>query len=438
MDIKRDLYLNKIISSANDGRVKVITGIRRCGKSYLLFHLYKNFLLKKGVKKSHIITFELDQMKDAKYRNPLLLAEYVHSLVDNKKGEYYLFIDEIQMAREVENPYDLDGDKLSIYDLLNDMKNIPNLDVYVTGSNSKMLSSDIRTEFRGRSDEIRVMPLSFREYYEYVKGDKQEAFNNYAYYGGMPESLSKKDATSKMDYLANLFDEVYLKDIVEHKGIKRIEVLEGIINLLSSAIGSLTNPLNITNTINSKMKLSKGDIVSNTTVINYISYLEDAFMFNKAERFDVKGKEYLDSPLKYYCVDIGLRNARTGFRQIEMTHINENIIYNELLTRGYKVDVGVVYTNEKNKNGNYIKKAKEIDFVCKKGNMQCYIQSAYAMIDEDKKEAELLPLKKVQDSFKKIIIRNDIPKHFYDDNGFLNINIIDFLLNDEMNWKQKI
>lgn len=429
MGIARNLYLNKIISCANNGRIKVITGIRRCGKSYLLFNIYKNYLLTSGVKEEQIIALSLDQTLFAKYRNPLLISEYIHSLIDKKNEQFYLFIDEIQMARECINPYDPKGDKLTIYDLLNDLKNIPNLDVYVTGSNSKMLSSDIRTEFRGRSDEIRIRPLSFKEYYDYIGGDKLAAFNNYVCYGGMPEVINKGDDSSKMEYLSNLFNETYIKDIVEHQNIKRVEIMNCIIDLLSSSIGSLTNPLNITNSINSKMKLSSTNIVSNTTITNYISYLEDAFMFNEAKRFDVKGKDYLDSPLKYYCIDVGLRNARTGFRQIEMTHIMENIIYNELLIRGYNVDVGVVYTNEKNKNGNYVKKAKEIDFICKKGNKQCYIQSAYAIEDDKKRAQEISPYKKIGDSFKKIIITGDTSPMYYNDDGILFINIFDFLLN---------
>lgn len=430
--IKRDCYLNKIISCKEDGQVKVITGIRRCGKSVLLFDLYKDYLLENGVKEEQIITFKLDVLSDAKYRNPITLNDEVHSRVDSKKKQYYLFIDEVQMSREVDNPYDKGGDKLTIYDMLNDLKNIDNLDVYVTGSNSKMLSSDIATEFRGRYDEIRVHPLSFKEFYSYYKGDKNEAFNEYAYYGGMPYCVKKKTDEEKVKYLTDLFNEVYIKDIVERKKIQRIDVLEAIINLLSSSIGSLTNPTRLTDSINSNLKLSKDNIVSNNTITSYISYLKDAFMFSEAKRYDVKGKNYLSFPMKYYSEDIGLRNARTGFRQIEMTHIMENIIYNELIIRGYEVDVGVIYTNDRNSKGSYTKKAREIDFVCKKGNKKYYVQSAYAMETNEKSESERLPLIKVDDSFTKIIVRHDIPKQFYDEAGILNINIIDFLLSDDV------
>lgn len=430
--IKRDRYLNKLIACKEDGQVKVITGIRRCGKSVLLFDLYKDYLLKNGVQKEQLITFKLDKMSGVKYRNPLLLNAEVHNKVDGNNKQYYLFVDEIQMSDEVENPYNPSGKKLTIYDMLNDLKDIDNLDVYVTGSNSKMLSKDIATEFRGRYDEIRIHPFSFKEFYSYFGGDERKAFDEYAYYGGMPLCVTKNNDEEKMDYLKSLFEETYIKDIVERMKIQRVDVLNGIVDLLSSSIGSLTNPTRLTDSINSIMKLNKNNRVSNTTITNYISYLKDAFMFSEAKRYDVKGKNYLDYPMKYYSEDIGLRNARTGFRQIEITHIMENIIYNELIIRGYSVDVGVIYTNDKNANGSHSKKAREIDFVCTKGNRKYYVQSAYAMETEEKQESERLPLIKVDDSFTKIIVRHDIPKQYYDESGILNINIIDFLLSEDV------
>lgn len=432
MQINRNDYLRKIIDYKDDGQIKVITGIRRCGKSYLLFTLYQRFLLAYGVEKNQIITFELDQMKDVAYRNPVKLYNKVHEIIDGQSKRFYLFIDEVQMSREVDNPFDEGGDKLNIYDLLNDLKNINNLDVYVTGSNSKMLSSDIATQFRGRYDEIKVHPLSFKEYYSAVGGSKSEAFDDYLYYGGMPYALNRTKVEDKVNYLDSLFKETYIKDIIERKRVERMDVLEAMIDLLSSSIGSLTNPTKLADSLNSMHKFSKGERVSQITVNNYLGYLKESFLFSEAKRYDVKGKDYLDYPMKYYSEDIGLRNARTGFRQIEMTRIMENVIYNELIIRGYSVDVGILYVNEKNKTGTYSKKAKEIDFVCTKGNRKYYVQSAYAIETEEKLESEKLALTKINDSFSKIIIRHDIPKQFYDDSGILNINVIDFLLSDDV------
>ena len=383
MIIKRDVYLQQLISYRFDGLVKVITGIRRCGKSFLLKNLYREWLLKNGVKDEQIITVELDLAKDIKYRNPLLLSSYIREKVENSKDEYYLFVDEIQMSDEVANPYNTDGKKITFYDALNDLRNLENLDVYVTGSNSKMLSSDILTEFRGRSDEIRVHPLSFKEYYSAVGGNKNEAFEEYAFYGGMPLILSRPNDTAKMNYLKSLFSEVYIKDIVERKRIDRQDVLEQIINLLCSSVGSLTNPTKIANTL----KSTQGISVSSNTIRAYIGHLEDAFLFSESKRYDVKGKAYFDSPNKYYSEDIGLRNARIGFRQQEMTHIMENIIYNELIIRQFSVDVGVVYSRCTNENGSSVRAPREIDFVVNSGGKRAYIQSAYAMPTEEKAEA---------------------------------------------------
>lgn len=424
MEIQRDSYLKQLISYRFDGLVKVITGIRRCGKSYLLKKLYKEYLLNHQVKEEQIISIELDLAKDIQFRDPLRLSSFVREKLSGTREEHYLFIDEIQMSDEVPNPYNLEGKKISFYDALNDLRSIPNLDVYVTGSNSKMLSSDILTEFRGRSDEIRVHPLSFSEYYSAVGGDKNEAFDDYAFYGGMPLILSRPNEGAKMQYLKSLFSEVYIKDIVERKKIERQDILEQILGLLCSSIGSLTNPAKLANTLQSKQGIS----VSPNTIRAYIGHLEDAFLFSESKRYDVKGKAYFDSPNKYYCEDIGLRNARIGFRQQEMTHIMENILYNELMVRQFSVDVGVVYAREKNEKGNSVRTAREIDFVINSGGKRTYIQSAYAMPTEEKTEIELRPFSLTGDSFPKVLVRRDIGKRWYDDYGVLHINLIDFLL----------
>jgi AAA+ superfamily ATPase len=428
MEIKRDSYLQQLISYRFDGLVKVITGIRRCGKSYLLKKIYRDYLLQNGIKEGQIITVELDLAKDIKYRNPLTLSSYVREKVEGSKEEYYLFVDEIQMSDEVKNPFNADGRKITFYDALNDLRSLSNLDVYVTGSNSRMLSSDILTEFRGRSDEIRVHPLSFAEYYSAVGGDKNEAFDEYAFYGGMPLILSRPNDAAKMNYLKSLFSEVYIKDIVERKKIERQDVLEQILDLLCSSIGSLTNPSKIANTLNSK----QGCAVSGNTIRAYIGHLEDAFLFSESKRYDLKGKSYFDSPNKYYSEDIGLRNARIGFRQQEMTHIMENIIYNELAIRQLSVDVGVVYARTLNDNGSSVRVPREIDFVVNSGGKRTYIQSAYAMPTEEKAETEIRPFTLIGDSFPKIVVRRDIGKRWYDDNGILHINLIDFLLDKEL------
>ncbi len=431
MEIKRDRYLNKLISFMWDGQVKVITGIRRCGKSYLLNLLFKNYLLKQGVPSENIIFFELDKTSNIRYRNPLELAECVRERVENKNEQFYLFIDEIQMSDEVPNPYNADGKKITFYDALNELKSLSNLDIYVTGSNSKMLSNDILTEFRGRSDEIRVHPLSFSEYYSAVGGDKGEAFDNYAFYGGMPLVLSRPNDAAKMKYLESLFEETYLKDIIERKKIKREDILSSILDLLCSSVGSLTNPNNVANALNSKQKRAGEETVSINTVKSYMDNLADAFLFSECKRYDVKGKNYFDYPNKYYCEDVGLRNARLGFRQQEMTHLMENIIYNELIIRECAVDIGIVFSYEKDNNGKMVRVSREIDFVANNGGKKTYIQSAYALSTQEKTETENKPFALTGDSFPKIIVRHDISKRWYDDNGVLNIGILDFLLDEE-------
>ena len=432
MEIKRDLYLKKLISYMWDGQVKVITGIRRCGKSYLLRTIFRNYLLEQGVSEDHILTYELDLAKDIRFRNPLELAKVVREQVEGKADQYYLFVDEIQMSDDVPNPYNPNGKAITFYDALNDLKSLSNLDIYVTGSNSRMLSSDILTEFRGRSDEIRVHPLSFAEYYAYVGGDKAEAFDNYAFYGGLPLILSRPDDTAKMNYLKTLFSEVYLKDIVERKRIKREDVLSATLDLLCSSIGSLTNPNNIASSLNSRQRLNGENTVAPNTVKAYIGHLADAYLFEECRRYDVKGKDYFDYPNKYYCDDLGLRNARIGFRQQEMTHIMENIIYNDLRIRGCEVDIGIVYGTEKNRSGQTVQVPREIDFIATRGGRKTYIQSAYALPTEEKAFTENRPFALTGDSFQKIIVRHDIRKRWYDDNGILNIGILDFLLDDRI------
>ena len=336
------------------------------------------------------------------------------------------------MSDEVSNPYNEEGKKITFYDTLNDLKSLENLDIYVTGSNSKLLSSDILTEFRGRSDEIRVHPLSFAEYYSAVGGDKSDALNAYAFFGGMPLILSRPTDAAKMSYLNSLYSEVYLKDIVERRHIQKEDVLSSILDLLCSSVGSLTNPTRVADAISSKQKRAGENTVALNTVKSYMDYLADAFLFAECKRWDVKGKNYFDYPNKYYCEDIGLRNARIGFRQLEMTHIMENIIYNELIIRECAVDIGVVYSSEKNKHGNLSQVAREIDFIANTGAKRTYIQSAYALDNEEKAKTENKPFALTKDSFPKIIVRHDIGKRWYDDHGVLNISIIDFLLDDSI------
>ena len=413
-----------------DGQVKVITGIRRCGKSYLLRNLFRSYLLDQGVREKQIIMIELDLARDIRFRNPLELTACVRQLTENSREQFYLFVDEIQMSDEVPNPYNAEGKKITFYDALNDLRSLSNLDIYVTGSNSRMLSSDILTEFRGRSDEIRMHPLSFTEYYSATGGDKQDAFDNYAFYGGMPFILSRPTDAAKMNYLSSLFSEVYLKDIVERKHIRREDVLSSILDLLCSSVGSLTNPTRIADTINSRQKRSGENLVALNTIKTYLDYLSDSFLFTECKRWDVKGKSYFDYPNKYYCEDIGLRNARIGFRQQEMTHIMENILFNDLVIRDCAVDIGIVYGSEKNTKGKPVQVAREIDFIASSGGKKTYIQSAYALGSEEKALTENKPFLLTGDSFPKIIVRHDIRKRWYDDNGILNIGVIDFLLDE--------
>ena len=420
--VSRDLYLSRLKDYMWDGQIKVITGIRRCGKSVLLFELFHHFLLETGVPDDHIIRFELDQRKDSKYRNPIVLADTVSSRLQGEKESYYLFIDEIQMAYSVDDP-DNPGHETSVYDMLNELKGYPNLDVYVTGSNSKMLSGDIATQFRGRASTVHVWPLSFAEYQQAVGGDWRDNFDHYLIYGGMPYLLNLKTDMQQQSYLSSLFREVYIKDIVERHGIERQDVLEDMLDFLGSSVSSLTNPTNITNSLNSMRHAS----ISSNTVSAYLGYIKEAFLINEAKRYDIKRKSYFDYPNKYYFTDVGLRNARLSFRQIDPGHMMENLIYIELLRRGYAVDVGVVTDRRNGQN-----KQKEIDFVVNSGNGRVYIQSAWQMPEGKKETAEEDSLRLTNDFFRKIVIRSDIPGIMTDDDGIIHCNIIDFLLREDL------
>ncbi len=420
--IKRDSYLKKIINKKENGLIKVITGIRRCGKSYLLFNLFYDYLIESGVKEEQIITIALDDDTKVQYRDPEELSKYVRSRIVNK-DMYYILIDEVQYAiskEELKNP-----DNIRLYNVLNGLLRLRNVDIYVTGSNSKMLTKDVLTAFRGRGDEIRVYPISFKEYYAFAGGDKSDAYEEYALYGGMPLIFSKKTDAEKMSYLRGLFTEVYFKDIVERYDIELSDVLEELTDDLCSSIGSLTNANKIANTIQSKKNIK----VSSTTISNYLNYLIESFLFSNAKRYDVKGKKYFEYPSKYYCTDIGLRNARLNFRQQEETHIMENIIYNELLCREYSVDVGVVEIIERNESKK-TKKQCEIDFIVNVGAKKYYIQSALNVNDPSKMETELRPLKNTKDFFKKIIISKTSMKPWTDEEGILHLGLYEFLLNE--------
>lgn len=417
--VKRDSYLKRLIHNMWNGEVKVITGIRRCGKSVMLFDLFYEYLLSQGVPEDHILKFELDQRRYYKYRNPITLCEYVEDAICDKKEEkFYLFIDEVQYTTKVVDEEN-GGITVTIYDMLNELKAYKNLDVYVTGSNSKGLSNDIATEFRGRATQIHVYPLSFEEYYSHVKVDERKALDTYMLYGGMPRLLALEDEKDKKDYLTSLFREVYIRDIVERNKIEREDILGDILNFLASQISSLTNPTNISNALTSM----KNEKISSTLVANYVRHTIDSFLISMAKRYDVKGKTYFRYPNKYYYTDVGLRNARLNYRQYDPGHIMENIIYNELMRRGYSVDVGVVTDRSKGKN-----LQKEIDFVVNDADRKIYIQSAFRMDTEQKTSSELASLMLTKDFFKKIIIRMDIPHNFYDENGIFHCNLIDFLL----------
>ena len=413
MEIRRDIYLKKLINRMHNGMIKVVTGIRRSGKSYLLFTIFKDYLLSKGVDENHIISIELDRLENKKYRNPYVILEQIRSqLIDSK--DYYIFLDEVQLLDQFE-------------DVLNSLLHIKNVDVYVTGSNSKFLSKDIITEFRGRGDEVHVYPVSFREYMTVFNGDKYEGWSSYVRFGGLPLTVTMNSDEQRVEYLTRLFEETYIKDIIERNHIEKKQELNDLINVLASGIGSLTNPSKIVATFNSVIQSD----ISLNTVRSYIEYLEDAFIISEAKRYDVKGRKYIGTPLKYYFEDVGLRNARLGFRQVEETHLMENIIYNELRVRGFSVDVGVVMKRKRTKAGVQEKKQLEIDFIANQGSRRYYIQSAFSIPDEEKREQEKASLINVGDSFKKIIIVKDVVKPWHDDDGILTISLYDFLLDEK-------
>ena len=417
--VKRNRYLEKLTRSMWNGEIKVITGIRRCGKSVLLFELFAEYLHESGVDEDSIIKIELDKRRNYKFRNPIVLCEYIESIVQtNSNKKFYLLIDDVQFTQKV-----LDKEngriEVTIYDLLNELNSYKNLDVYVTGSNSKGLSSDIATEFRGRATQIHVYPLSFSEYYSAVAGEERAALAQYMLYGGLPHILSLQTESDKKEYLLSLYKELYIKDIVERNGIEREDILNGILDMLASQISSLTNPTNVANSISSMTK----EKINSALVSSYIQHIENAFLISTAKRYDVKGKSYFNYPNKYYYTDLGLRNARLNYRQYDEGHIMENIIYNELVLRGYSVDVGVVVDRTKGQNVQ-----KEIDFVVNSADKRIYIQSALRMSEDEKVTSELKSLLLAKDFFKKIIVRMDIPHNFYDENGIFHCNLIDFLL----------
>ena len=413
MQINRGKYLEALKIRMHNGLIKVITGIRRSGKSYLVFRIFKEYLLQTGIEESHVITIELDQRKNKELRNPDKILHYVESLIIDDK-QYYILLDEVQMLDEFE-------------EVLNSLMHIKNVDIYVTGSNSKFLSKDIITEFRGRGDEIHIYPLSFKEFMEAYKGDVYNAWGEYVTYGGLPLTVTMKTEEQKIQYLATLFAETYIKDIIERNHIEKVQELNDLINILASGIGTLSNPPKLHATFKSVIKSNIGL----NTIRQYIEYLKEAYLINEAQRYDVKGRKYIGSPVKYYFEDIGLRNARLGFRQIEETHLMENIIYNELRMRGFQVDVGVVETRKKTKDNTNTKKQLEIDFVANQGSRRYYIQSAYSIPDVEKMKQEKASLVSVSDSFKKIIVVKEVINIRHDYDGITIMSIYDFLLNED-------
>lgn len=425
MQIKRDFYLQKLIDRKHNQMIKVITGIRRCGKSYLLNTLFYQYLLSEGISEDHIIRFAFDSADDLlqigeslieiekKNRkvDPEKFMTYIRTKVVDK-DMYYLLLDEVQLLGCFES-------------VLNGYLRKDNMDVFVTGSNAKFLSSDIITEFEGRGDEVHMFPLSFAEFMSAYSGDKYEGFSEYMLYGGIPLVVLRQKPEDKAALLKNLFSEIYVRDIAKRNKVKNISELEDLLNVLSSSIGSLTNPEKLKNTFRS---VKKSKITSNT-IKKYLSHFEDSFLVEAADRYDIKGRSYIETPKKYYFSDLGLRNARINFRQFEQTHAMENAIYNELRMRGYSVDVGVITVSEKDGNGKSVRKQLEVDFVCNLGSKRYYIQSAYSLPDEEKRQQEIRPFRKIDDSFKKIVITKDIVPAFYDENGILTINVYDFLLN---------
>lgn len=412
MNIRRDRYLGDLINRMNNGMIKVVTGIRRCGKSYLIFNIFANYLKEQGVDESHMVSVQLDQRKDRKYRDPDVILEYIDSCIIDDE-QYFILLDEVQLLSEFE-------------EVLNSLLHFKNVDIYVTGSNSKFLSKDVLTEFRGRGDEIHVYPLTFKEFMQAYNGDIYLGWAEYVVYGGLPLTVTMKTEEQKIQYLARLFEETYLKDIIERHNIEKSQELEDLVNVLASAIGSFTNVPKIEATFRSVIHST----ISANTIRQYIEFLEDAFVINKANRYNVKGRKYIGSPQKYYFEDVGLRNARLGFRQVEETHIMENVIYNELRSRGYAVDVGIVEKRCRNQDGKEERKYLEIDFIANLGSKRYYIQSALSIPTEEKRVQEKASLINIRDSFKKIIIVKDVVTVTRDEDGITTMSIYDFLLKE--------
>lgn len=411
MEIKRDYYLNKLITKKHNGLIKVITGIRRCGKSYLLFTLFKNHLTESGVADDHIIEIPFDSFENKKYRDPEILYPYVKEQIADD-GMYYILLDEVQLLDEFES-------------VLNGFMRMKNVDVYVTGSNARFLSKDIITEFRGRCDELHIQPLSFAEFMSVYDGNKYDGWNEYVLYGGLPPVVLLRTAEQKIELLKSLFQETYINDIISRHSVKHRDEFEELINILASAIGSLTNPKKLTDTFKSK----KNKVISSNTIKSYLDYLCDAYVVSRATRYDIKGKKYIDTPQKYYFSDVGIRNACINFRQLEENHTMENIIYNELIARNFNVDVGIITATGKDNDGKSVRKQLEVDFVCNKGSKRYYIQSAFSILDREKMEQESNSLLRIDDSFKKIIVVKDLPAPTYTEDGILVISVYDFLLN---------
>lgn len=408
MEIKRDYYLNKLIAKKHNGLIKVITGIRRCGKSYLLFTLFRNHLTKSGVADDHIIEIPFDSFENKKYRDPEILYPYVKEQIADG-GMYYILLDEVQLLDEFES-------------VLNGFMRMKNVDVYVTGSNARFLSKDIITEFRGRGDELHIQPLSFAEFMSVYDGNKYDGWNEYVLYGGLPPVVLLRTVEQKIELLKSLFQETYINDIISRHSVKHRDEFEELINILASAIGSLTNPKKLTDTFKSK----KNKVISSNTIKSYLDYLCDAYIVSRATRYDIKGKKYIDTPQKYYFSDVGIRNACINFRQLEENHTMENVIYNELIARNFNVDVGIITSTGKDNDGKFVRKQFEVDFVCNKGSKRYYIQSVFSIPDREKMEQESNSLLRIGDSFKKIIVVKDLPAPTYTEDGILVISVYDF------------
>ena len=433
MTIKRDLYLDRLVQSKGDGFVKIVTGIRRCGKSFLLFRLFKAHLLREGVPRENIVEIQLDKKKDAKLRNPDAMYRHLLDKTSKRRGMVYVFIDEIQECKRppvsaAETPEQRAEREQEFYDILNEFRDKDNVDLYVTGSNSRLLVKDVATQFRGRGETIRVNPLTFREYYSRIGGEKADAWADYMLYGGMPELVSLHGDAAKKSYLDGLFTTIYFKDIVERNALSDDLFLGRVNDVLMSAAGSLTNPTKLANHIGT----ITGKVPDSRTVSRYLDFLEDAYLFRKAERYDIKGREYLSTPSKYYPADIGLRNARLNFRQVEPDHLMECAIYNELVARGLNVDVGMIDVVSGTKDGRRERKQLEIDFIVNDGRKKLYIQSVYKLADGAKREQETRGLRRIPDSFGKLVIVDGIQPFYTDEHGISYVSLMDFLMKPEI------